>query len=106
VLSHSILVTNAAREGARHGALGQPDEQIVEAIKRETTSLDQSQLWWKITPPDDHPDRVQGQKIKVEVWYNDRLPVPLLNILLSPRTLYGRAIMVIQKPTEQETGGG
>lgn len=101
LFNHSIMIQNAAREGAREGALGKADLQIKEAIRRTTSALDENRLRWKITPPDGDPDRKPGELIKVEVWYDDHLPIPILSSMANPRTLYAQATMRIQNPYEE-----
>ncbi|HIE50935.1 MAG TPA: pilus assembly protein [Armatimonadetes bacterium] len=94
--SHQLIITTAAREGARRGAVGETDEEIAEVIRLRTATLNQEHLSWEITPPDDAPNRVPGENLTVEVFYDDYIPIPIISWFANPKRLYAKAVMKIE----------
>lgn len=95
---HSYLViTHAAREGARVGAVGRPDSEIVERI-REAAPLPQADTNLHITKIEPDSDaRISGLPLTVEVAYDVYLVTPLFSeVLPNPVTLTARVVMRLE----------
>jgi len=92
-----IVITNAAREGARVGAVGSPDSVIIERI-REAAPLPHAESNLSITKLEPHVDsRTPGIPLTVEVSYDVYLVTPILeDILPNPITLKSRATMRLE----------
>jgi Flp pilus assembly protein TadG len=88
LLNHTITLENAAREGMRIGITGYSDERIVAAIQNATVGLDASRLRWAITPAVGEVGREPGGTLTVELWYEDRPPLPLAGLFENPFTLH------------------
>jgi len=72
-----ITVTNSAREGARLGAVGATQDQIVQRVRDTADSLDQAQLTVTVTNAQGQP----GGSVVVDVDYTYTLITPLAGIL-------------------------
>ena len=92
-----IVITNAAREGARVGAVGSPDSVIIERI-REAAPLPYAESKLAITRLEPHEDaRTPGIPLTVEVAYDVDLVTPILeDILPNPITLKSRVTMRLE----------
>ena len=92
-----IVITNAAREGARAGAVGSPDSEIIERI-REAAPLPNAETNLAITKLEPHEDsRTPGIPLTVEVAYDVYLVTPILeDILPNPITLKSRVTMRVE----------
>jgi Flp pilus assembly protein TadG len=77
LFNNYILISNAAREGARKAALGETDVQIVQSIQNMTTTLDLSNLEISIAPPDG--SRGHGADVTVSIHYRSRLITPIID---------------------------
>jgi hypothetical protein len=105
LFNQSIIVTNAARAGARQGALDRSDTHIVGAIQGAASTLDPERLSWRISPPEGDEQRSSGHNLAVEVWYVSEVPIPLPGVLGSQRLLYAKTVMRIQAPLEPVAEG-
>ncbi|MBO8137542.1 MAG: pilus assembly protein [Desulfotomaculum sp.] len=95
---HSYLViTSAAREGARIGAVGRPDSEIIARI-REAAPLPDADSKLKITRLEPNQDaRTPGLPLTVEVTYDVDLITPLFSdILPNPITLRAESTMRLE----------
>jgi len=92
-----IVITNAAREGARLGALGKSDEEIISRI-REASPLYQADSRLRITRLEPNESaRSPGVPLIVEVAYDVELVTPLISsILPNPVTLKSTAVMRVE----------
>lgn len=68
-----LVVTHAARHGARYGAVGASDGEITERVKSAAVPLAGENLTVEVSPP----QRRTGQDITVTVRYPLRLYMPL-----------------------------
>ena len=72
-----IVITNAAREGVRLGAVGKPDEEIISRI-REVAPLHEADTRLKVTKLEpDQSARTPGLPMTIEVTYDVELVTPL-----------------------------
>lgn len=72
-----LTVTNSAREGARLGAVGGTQTQIIQRVRDTADTLNQSKLTVNVTNAQGAP----GQSVIVAVSYDYDLITPLDNIL-------------------------
>lgn len=119
-LYHShLVITSAAREGARTAAVTHDTGQIQEAIERSTASLSASvtsnagaktagplpttgQVWYYIEYPEPDSDPANPRQIgaPVEIYVKGRvdLVVPLIsNIVGTPKPIPAKAVMRIER---------
>ena len=92
VLNAYIIVTNGAREGARYGAVGYTQAQIINEVNQATASLGPVQV--TVTGA----GGARGSQVTVTVRYNLDIIVPLLSgvILPDPFPVTGTARMRIE----------
>ncbi|MCG1011539.1 pilus assembly protein [Tepidanaerobacter sp. GT38] len=92
-----IVITNAAREGARLGALGKSDEEIISRI-REASPLYQADTRLRIIRLEPNESaRNSGVPLTVEVAYDVELVTPIISsILPNPVTLKSTAVMRVE----------
>lgn len=89
----NLVITQAAREGARVGVVGGSDVEILETVERIAGSLDVSRLQIEIDP-NDQLGRSRGDSLKVEVHYNVPILTPIMGqIIPNPYPLEAAAIM-------------
>jgi Flp pilus assembly protein TadG len=72
-----ITVTNAAREGARLGAVGGSQTEVEDQVYDTSSSLDADQLSVLVTNAEGNP----GEAVTVDVEYEYELITPLSSIL-------------------------
>lgn len=72
-----ITVTNAAREGARMGAVGADEATITARVKDTSSSLAADDLQITVTNAQGNP----GESVTVQVEYQYQLITPLSNLL-------------------------
>ncbi len=90
-----LVIAQAAREGARAGAVGGSDEAILEAVREAAATLDVGRLSVAVDPP--AGARVPGESVKVEVSYAVPLVTPLLaDIFPNPFPLEAEAVMRVE----------
>jgi Flp pilus assembly protein TadG len=92
-----IVITNAAREGARAGAVGKPDAEIITTVF-DASPLPQRDTKLQVTKVDPGQGyRTPGIPLTVEVSYNVDLITPLFaEILPNPMTLKTQAVMRVE----------
>jgi Flp pilus assembly protein TadG len=92
-----IVITNAAREGARLGSVGKSDIEITEKIK-QTAPLPQSEQKLKITRLEpSEASRSPGLPLTVEVSYDVDIITPFFSSFIpNPFTLRAQAVMRIE----------
>jgi len=92
-----IIITHAAREGARIGAVGATDAEIINRI-REIAPLPQANTNLNVTRIEPSQSaRTSGQPLTVEVTYDVDLVTPLFSsILPNPFTLTAQATMRLE----------
>jgi Flp pilus assembly protein TadG len=75
-----VVMTNAVREGARAGALGGDDREILDALRRAGSFLEETRLEVLISP--DQAARERGLPLKVQLSYSVDLLMPFTSALL------------------------
>ncbi len=81
ILYSYLIITNAAREGARAGAVGHADSEIISKIETAAGSLDRSSLSISISPVDP-ASRTRGVPLTVSLDYTVDLVVPLIAAII------------------------
>lgn len=90
-----IVITQAAREGARWGALGYDDTKITAAVSDATATLDPANLTLSVEP--EAASRSPGEQIIVQITYKVYLTTPFLSAVLpNPVQLTAKTIMRIE----------
>ncbi|MFY9115137.1 MAG: TadE family protein [Dethiobacteria bacterium] len=90
-----LTVTHAAREGARFGAVGYDDQEIMDEIDDCTVSLESDKITVRINPPQD--ERYAGDSIEVEVEYSLVLMLPVVSSALpNPYPVTFTAVMRVE----------
>ncbi|ACX52170.1 TadE family protein [Ammonifex degensii KC4] len=90
-----LVITNAAREGARLAAVGGSDVAIVDRVKDAAAGLEQGKLQVEVSPS--APDRVSGTTAVVKVSYPVNLLLPLPpGVLPNPVVLKAQASMRVE----------
>lgn len=77
LFNNYILISNAAREGARQAALGSDDASVVQTVQNMTTTLDISNMTITVTPG--YALRNHGTEVKVTVQYENTILTPLID---------------------------
>lgn len=80
VFNAYLVVTQAAREGARLGAVGATDSEIVAEVQSASPTLDSAKVAVSISPAAAY--RTRGQYITVAVEYPVKIIAPGLNMVL------------------------
>lgn len=75
-----LVVTHAARQGARYGAVGAANEVIIENVKAAAAPLNPAEMQIEISPV---ANRVAGDNIQVRVDYPVLLITPLANKVIN-----------------------
>lgn len=90
-----LVVTHAAREGARYGVVGADDQEIAEVVRRASAPLDSSLLTITIYPRQE--ERYRGVPLTVEVRYPVDMVAPVLSgILPDPFIVTGKTVMRVE----------
>lgn len=93
-----IMVTQAAREGARQATTADSDSEIIQAVKRSASSLDPSRLDVTYCAPGGWR---AGQPVTVTVRYRLPIFIPLIkNVFPKSVVLEGSTTMRIEKERE------
>ncbi|MHB1419234.1 MAG: TadE family protein [Bacillota bacterium] len=89
-----LTVTYAAREGARAGAIGNSDTQVVEVVSSASIGLDTSLLAVDISPTG---IREPGEALTVSVIYPVTVKAPFLEAVFpDPLLVKGKAVMRVE----------
>lgn len=80
IFNAELIVSNAAREGARYAALHSTDAQIQTTVQNLTPTLNQNNISVIITPQ--QASRTSGTAATVEVDYNLQIIAPFVNIII------------------------
>lgn len=93
-LGHAYLVvTHAAREGARVAALGYGDEIVEKRVLDSSSTLDGTKLEVAVAPE----TRIRGEGVMVQVSYPVEIIAPLIQqILPSPVIVRGKTTMRVE----------
>lgn len=88
-----LVITNAAREGAREGVISNSDSQIINTVETAVApSLDLNNLNVNISPGVSNRDR--GDPLEVEVEYEVDLFVPVITQLLPDPFLVNSTVVM------------
>ncbi len=83
ILNTHLVVTELSREGARKGAIGETDSNIVTTIQNNATASDLNVSDLTITiDPVSAGKRARGTSVKVEVTYQVDLIAPVIGTLI------------------------
>lgn len=94
IFSAGLMVTHGAREGARLGAVGAADSQILSRVHNSVV-LDTSRLSVIVTPEED--DRKRGGEIQVQVRYPVQIYAPFISVFTgSTVTVEGYSVMRVE----------
>ena len=77
LFNNYILISNAAREGARNAALGGEDALVVQTVQNMTTALDITKMTITISPG--YSSRNHGVGVSVTVTYKNTMLTPLID---------------------------
>jgi Flp pilus assembly protein TadG len=99
LLTASIRLETAAREGARIGGMGGSNADMeAGALKALSQTGNPANIpgayWMKITPMD-QAARTFNTKVTVEIWWNCPVAIPLLSLFYRSRMLYANNIQVV-----------
>jgi Flp pilus assembly protein TadG len=95
IFSAYLIITNAAREGARLAAVGASDTAIEQRVEDAAAGLDLSRLTVTITPSEG--SRVTGIQATVSVGYSVDLVTPVLSgVAPNPFPLTAQAAMRVE----------
>jgi Flp pilus assembly protein TadG len=96
IFSAYLIITNAAREGARQAAIGAANTTIVTTVRNAAYSLgDLTSLTVSINP--DESSRVTGTEATVTVNYSVDLVVPMISdVAPDPFPLQARSVMRVE----------
>ena len=95
IFNAHITLTHASREGARAGALGGSNTEIVEIVKGSSYPLDIEAENIEITPGEN--SRVGGETVKVYISSSIDIYTPFINVLLeNPFPVDGKTTMRVE----------
>ena len=95
ILNTYMTVTNISREGAREGAVGGTDAEIIDAVEMGA-SLDASLLNIEIDPISASP-RSRGSSVTVVVSYDVDIIAPIIgNLIGDPYTVRAQTTMRVE----------
>lgn len=101
VLHSYLVVTAAAREGARSAAVQTAVADVIKDAKAAATTLDQTQLtvavtYYKNSSGTVSAVPVRGFPVEVTVHYSVTIITPLISALQNPFPVTGRAVMRVE----------
>jgi Flp pilus assembly protein TadG len=92
VMAATVRLEAAAREGARQGAMGQSNATIqtmaLQTLSQTGNAADVPGTYWMAITPTAQSSRTFNTQVKVEIWWNYPVPVPVFNFFSSSRLLY------------------
>jgi Flp pilus assembly protein TadG len=80
IYNNHLLVTNAAREGARAGVTGASGSEIQQVVAQRAPTLDPSRLTVTVSPSD--AGRTIGGALTVRVQYGVPIYIPVYSMVL------------------------
>lgn len=94
VIHEYMVVTGAAREGARIAALGGNDTAVETAVKDAAVNFDKADIRVTVSPS---PTRIQGEPVTVTVTYPFKPVTPLIGAVFSAGyNINGAAVMRVE----------
>lgn len=95
VFNAYLIITNAAREGARVGIVGSTDLKIFQTVEGAAPTLNNLQLSVTVTPSSAY--RVRGSSLTVDVDYPVNIYAPVIsNIVGNPYMVKGSSTMRVE----------
>jgi Flp pilus assembly pilin Flp len=95
VVNAQLIITHAAREGARDGSVTNSNSKITESVKKTASTLDENSMSIYIKPPS---NRKIGDYITVIVKYNPPIIFPGIELVFpNSINLSSSATMRIEK---------
>lgn len=88
-----LTVTHAARHGARYGAVGGSNSEIIEKVKYAAVPLNVDNLSVTINP---ETNRLTGNDLSITVAYPVELFIPVFSGLASPINVQSTVIMRVE----------
>jgi len=99
ILSASIRLEAAAREGARVAGWGMSNADIqakaLKTLSQTGNAADIPGSYWMKIDPLNEGSRGFNTAVKVEMWWNYPVPVPLFNLFVRQRLLYANNTQVV-----------
>jgi Flp pilus assembly protein TadG len=91
VLNQYLVVTAAAREGARAAVVGDSDAVVIETVKQSAAAIDKGSMTVSVTPA----DRSRGSAVTVTVTNPVQIMTPLISAFFpqNPLPVQGQVIM-------------
>lgn len=98
IFNASLVITQAAREGARLGVVGGSDAEVISTVKTVAATLDPDRLEICIDPPEPPAgSRARGDSLRVEVDYSVPLVNPMIAAIIpNPYPLRAVAVMRVE----------
>ncbi|MEW6182298.1 MAG: TadE/TadG family type IV pilus assembly protein [Bacillota bacterium] len=95
IFSAYLIITNAAREGARQASIGATDTVIETSVDNAASTLETSRLTVSISPA--QVDRITGVTSTVTVNYSVYLVIPMVSdIIQNPFPLQATSVMRVE----------
>ncbi len=92
LFNNYLIISNAAREGARNAVIGTADAQIAVIMSSITGTLDQASMSITIEPAESI--RKKGDEITVTVGYDNSLITPVISALVpNPVHIVAKTVM-------------
>lgn len=92
LFNNYLIISNAAREGARLAAVGAEDSDIDTRISNLTSTLNQAEITVEVNPSEGL--RRSGSDVQISISYNNELVTPIISsILPNPVRLNASATM-------------
>lgn len=99
IMQADLKLKSAVREGARLATVGADNLDIRDAILKNLTATgDPAQVVGEVAiflDPMDETARVFNSNVRVQVWWNYTVPVPLFSLIMNKRMLYAEETMVV-----------
>lgn len=94
IMNTYLIVTNAAREGARHGVVGGSDLNIKNAVTNNAYTLDPAKITVSINP---EGTRSRGTPLSVQVSYSLDIIAPVIGAITgNPYTVTATSTMRVE----------
>ncbi len=96
MFNNYLVISNAAREGARNAAVGASDLSVNNMILSMTSSLDHTKMKTTIYPSESL--RKSGEEVTVTIEYENKLFTPVISAILpDPLHLKTKTVMRMEK---------
>lgn len=83
MMNSYLTISHAAREGARLGAVGSTDQEIVDKVNEVASFLDPNNITVVISPQ--QSERMSGESITVEVHYEFPIIIPIISDIVGEK---------------------